>query len=136
MDVHSFTLTIDGEVDNPVTLRYDQVLELPAVERTVRIICAGGTYANTVMKGVSMARLFDLAKVRGAACLAVFHCEDGHRETIPLVELLQQEAFLAYTASGEDADELGCLLRLAVPGKYGHKWAKWVRRVQLIADDR
>ena len=26
--------------------------------------------------------------------------------------------------------------RLAVPGKYGHKWAKWVRRVQLIADER
>jgi DMSO/TMAO reductase YedYZ molybdopterin-dependent catalytic subunit len=33
-------------------------------------------------------------------------------------------------------DELGCPLRLAVPGKYGHKWAKWVRRVQLIADER
>ena len=135
MDVHSFTLTIDGEVDNPVTLRYDDVLELPAVERTVRI-CAGGTYANTVMKGVAIARLFDLAQVRGAACLAVFHYDDGHRETVPLVELLQQEAFLAYAASGEDVDELGCLLRLAVPGKYGHKWAKWVRRVHLIADER
>ena len=29
-----------------------------------------------------------------------------------------------------------CLLRLAVPGKYGHKWARWFRRVQLIADER
>ncbi len=136
MDARSFTLTIDGEVDNPVILRYDHVLELPAVERTVRIICAGGSYTNTVMKGVPVARLFDLAQVRGAACRAVFHCDDGHRETIPLVELLQQEAFLAYAASGEDMDELGCPLRLAVPGKYGHKWAKWVRRVQLIADER
>ncbi len=46
MDVHSFTLTIDGAVGRPLVLRYDQLLELPAVERTVRIICAGGSYTN------------------------------------------------------------------------------------------
>jgi hypothetical protein len=27
-------------------------------------------------------------------------------------------------------------LRLAIPGKYGYQWAKWVVRIELVADDR
>ncbi len=136
VDVHSFTLTIDGEVDHPVVLRYDQVLELPAVDRTVRMDCVGGFRNNIVMKGVTLAHLFCLSQARGSACRAVFHCADGYSESIPLVELLQHEAFLAYSVNGEHVAKLGYPLRLAVPGKYGYKWAKWVRRVQLVADER
>jgi len=27
-------------------------------------------------------------------------------------------------------------LRLAIPGKYGYQWAKWVVRIELVADAR
>lgn len=136
VDVHSFTLTIDGQVDRPMVLRYDELLELPAVERAVRMDCVGGFRNNTVMKGVALAHLLDLAQVRGTACRTAFHCADGYHESIPLEELLQHEAFLAYSVNGERVDKLGYPLRLAIPGKYGYKWAKWVHRVELVADER
>ena len=136
IDVHSFTLTIDGAVGRPLVLRYDQLLELPTVEREVRMDCVGGFRNNTVMKGVPLSHLIDLTEVQDTARRAVFHCADGHRETIPLVELLQQEAFLAYSVNGAHVNKLGYPLRLAIPGKYGYKWAKWVQRLEFVADER
>ena len=136
VDAHSATLTIDGEVERPVELRYDQLLELPAVERTVRMDCVGGFRNNTVMKGVSVADLFDLAEVRRSARRATFHCADGYIESIPVPDLIQYEAFLVYSVNGEKVDRLGHPLRLAIPGKYGYKWAKWVQRIELVDDER
>ncbi len=136
VDVNSFTLTIDGAVGRPLVLRYDQLLEMPAVEREVRMDCVGGFRNNTVMKGVPLTHLFDLTDVQDTARRAVFHCADGYRESIPLVELLKHEAFLVYSVNGEHVDRLGYPLRLAIPGKYGYKWAKWVQRVEFVADER
>jgi len=135
VDVRSFTLTIDGAVGHPLVLRYDQLLELPAVEREVRMDCVGGFRNNTVMKGVPLAHLLDLAEVQDTTRRAVFHCVDGYRESIPLVEL-KHGALLVYSVNGAQVEKLGYPLRLAIPGKYGYKWAKWVQRVEFVADDR
>ena len=136
VDMTAYTLTIDGAVDHPLVLRYDQVLELPAVEREVRMDCVGGFRNNTVMKGVPLSHLFELTQVHDSVRRAVFHCADGYRESIPLVELLEHESFLAHSVNGEHVVRLGYPLRLAIPGKYGYKWAKWVQRVEFVADER
>lgn len=136
VDVHSTTLIIDGEVEHSLDLRFDQLLELPAVERTVRMDCVGGFRNNTKMKGVSIAHLFDLAKVRTTAQRAIFYCSDGYYSSIPVADLIQHEAFLAYSVNGEHVPKLGYPLRLAIPGKYGYKWPKWIERVELTDSER
>ncbi len=136
VDRHTSTLIIDGEVDCVLELRYDLLLELPAVERTVRMDCVGGFRNNTVMKGVSIAYLFGLAEVRDIARRAVFYCADGYFDSIPVVELIEHEAFIAYSVNGERVARLGYPLRLAIPGKYGYKWPKWIERVELVDSDR
>jgi DMSO/TMAO reductase YedYZ molybdopterin-dependent catalytic subunit len=136
LDVDSFTLTVDGEVDHPIVLRYDELLAMPATERSVRLVCVSGPRERTLMKGVALSHLFELARVRDSASLAVFHCPDGYRERVPLVEVLRCESFLVYSVDGESADKLGWLLRLAIPGKSGYKWAKTVQRVELVAHER
>ena len=50
--------------------------------------------------------------------------------------LLERDAFLAYSVNGEAVPKLGYPLRLAIPGKYGYQWAKWVVRIELVSDDR
>lgn len=129
-----FRLIIDGEVDRPLHLSYDEILELPRVERTVHLDCAGGLRDDTVMGGTPLEGLLALARARGGACRAVFHCADGLTENIPLVDLLHCGAFLVYSVDGEPAGEPDCPVRLAIPGKFGHLWAKWVCRIELLAD--
>jgi DMSO/TMAO reductase YedYZ molybdopterin-dependent catalytic subunit len=108
---------------------------LPLVERTVEVDCYGGIRNSHVVKGLLLLDLCELAKARGSASSAIFYCADGYCETGSLLELLQQEALLAYPVNGERVDELDYLPRLAVPGKYGFKWAKWVERVRLVAGE-
>ncbi len=136
LDTQSFTLTIEGEADRPVVLRYEELLELPAVERTVPMSCAGGTREDAVVKGVTVAHLFALAEVRDTARLAIFSCADGHEESVPLIDLLQNEAFLVYSVEEGHADELEYPVRLCVPGRYACHWAKGVERVELVGEDR
>jgi DMSO/TMAO reductase YedYZ molybdopterin-dependent catalytic subunit len=134
--LQSFTLTIEGEADRPAVLRYDELLALPAVERTVPMSCAGGTREDAVVKGVTVAHLLALAQVRDTARLAVFSCTDGHEESVPLIDLIQREAFLVHTVDEEHMDKPEYPLRLCIPGKFACHWAKGVERVELVGDGR
>ena len=132
MGSEAHMLTIDGEVDRPVVLRFDELLLLPAVERRVQIVCASGEISDAVMRGVTLADVFDLARVRSTARLALFTCSDGYQERVSLADLIQREAFLAYWVGGEQVEEPGSLPRLSIPGKVGSRWAKGVRRIELF----
>ncbi len=132
--MQSFTLTIEGEADRPVVLRYDDLLALPAVERTVPMSCSGGTREDAVVKGVTVAHLLALARVRDTARLAIFSCADGHEESVPLIDLLRNEAFLVYSVDKEHVDKPEYPVRLCVPGKFACHWAKGVERVELVAE--
>ncbi len=134
MGQSSYVLRIDGEVDRPLALTLEEILSLPFVERSVRLDCAGGPRDDTVMRGPTLEHLLAMAQARDGACLAAFHCADGLTETIPLVDLIQCQAFLVYLADGEPAGEADRPVRLAIPGKFGHLWAKWVCRIELLSE--
>jgi DMSO/TMAO reductase YedYZ molybdopterin-dependent catalytic subunit len=93
----------------------------------------GGSCNNFVMTGVAFATLIERAQPGPDAQTAVFHCAEGYFTSLPVEALSETEAFLAYAVSGEEMSVHGYPLRLAVPGRYGYKWAKWVVRVELVA---
>jgi len=136
MDTPSFALTVDGEVDHPVVLRWEDAMELPLVQHTVCPECYGGIQRDShLVRGLPLIDLFELAKVRDCATGAIFYSTDGYWEPASLLELLEQDAFLAYRADGAQEQQMDLLPRLAIPGKYGYKWVKWVHLVRLVAGD-
>ena len=88
------------------------------------------------MAGVSVQHLLDQAGVSPQARRAVFHCLDGYYVSLELQDLREREAFLVHTTNGEKLPKFGYHLRLAVPGKYGYQWAKWVQRLEVATDGR
>ncbi len=136
VDLETYTLTVDGAVESPVLLSFDEVLALPAVERPVRMDCVSGFRNNTVMRGVRFAELMERVGVRPDARRAIFYCADGYFEASTLDDLRAADALLAYEVNGERVAGLGCPLRIAIPGKYGYKWAKWVQRIEIVRYDR
>ena len=131
MDSEARPLTIVGEVDRPLALHLDELLQLPEVERRVQIVCASGQISDAVMRGVALASVFELASVRDVARMAVFTCSDGHQERVSLADLIQQEAFLAYRLTEGEEKEQDSLPRLSIPGRVGSKWAKKVHTIEL-----
>ena len=51
IDAASWSLTIDGMVDHPLTLTYDELLAMPLIERDITLTCVsnevGGSYVSS-----------------------------------------------------------------------------------------
>ena len=136
IDLVTYRLQIGGSVEQPISLSFNDLSRLPSITREVRMDCVGGFRNNTVMEGVPLKALLDGAGVMPGVQRVVFHCADGYYSSLELQELIQREAFLVYSMNGEGIPKFGFPLRLAIPGKYGYQWAKWVVRIELVTDQR
>ena len=136
VDLNTFNLIVDGAVEHPLSLSWQDLQVLPLVHRHVRMDCVGGFRNNTNMGSIPVEHLLELAGVRPQAQRVVFHCLDGYYVSLELGDLREREAFLARTTNGEELAKFGFPLRLAMPGKYGYQWAKWVQRLEVVTDSR
>jgi|TARA_B100000809_G_scaffold91026_1_gene89599 DMSO/TMAO reductase YedYZ molybdopterin-dependent catalytic subunit len=133
VDINKFRLTVDGAVETPLSLSWPDLRTLHLVNRQVRMDCVGGFRNNTVMTGVSVHHLLEMAGVSDQARRVVFHCLDGYYVSLEIKDLRDREAFLASTTNGEELPKFGSPLRLAMPRKYGYQW---VNRLEVVTDDR
>ena len=134
IDLERYTLRVDGEVENPLTLTFADLTGFEMAERPVRMDCVGGFRNNSTMKGFPLALLLDKAGLKPEAESAVFHCADGYFTTHRLADLMSSEAFMACEINDQRLERFGYPLRLAALGTYGYKWAKWVVRIELVKD--
>ena len=84
VDLNSFLLTVDGAVDRPLSMSWQDLMALPRVKRQVRMDCVGGFRNNSIMAGVAVQHLLDLAGVSLQARRVVFHCLDGYYVSLEL----------------------------------------------------
>lgn len=89
---------------------------------------------DTAWRGVSIDTL--LADVETAADFALIHSYGGYSTNLPLEDLLDGKAWVAYEYNGQElAPEHGGPARLLVPHLYFWKSAKWVRGIELMDQD-
>ena len=131
-------LKVFGLVDEPFVLSYDQFLGLPSTRIVADIHCVTSwSKLDTVWEGVLFRDFINPAKVRPEGKFAMVHCEQGYTTNLPLEVLMDDDVLLAYRY--DDAPltpEHGYPLRLVVPKRYFWKSAKWVRGIELMAQDR
>ena len=128
-----FILAVGGKVGRPLNLSLDDLKDYPVVDRQVTMDCVGGLQNVITARGVSLAVLLEKAEAAPDADTAVFHCADGYFTTHPVRDLMETEAYLAYTINGQETPAHGFPMRLVSPGKYGYKWAKWVVSLELVS---
>jgi DMSO/TMAO reductase YedYZ molybdopterin-dependent catalytic subunit len=128
-------LSIVGEVDELRRWTWDEFGELPSEEVTVDIHCVTKwSKLDTVWEGVPVETL--LEGVETAAEYALAFCDGGYTTNLPLADLLDRKAWVAFKYDGEPLEpEHGGPARLLVPHLYFWKSAKWVRGLQLLSTD-
>jgi DMSO/TMAO reductase YedYZ molybdopterin-dependent catalytic subunit len=138
VDVAAWRLEIAGEVEEPVSLTYEQLKELPATEVTTDIHCVTRwSRFDARFKGVHWSELATLARPKPSARFAIAHAEQGFTANVPLAAIEDANALIVYEADGEPlAQEHGGPVRLVVPSKYFWKSAKWLRGIELSAVDK
>jgi DMSO/TMAO reductase YedYZ molybdopterin-dependent catalytic subunit len=131
-----WSLSIEGEVDEPVSWKWDEFRKLPTETVTVDIHCVTKwTKLDTVWTGVSLDTLLDGVETSGEYVSA--YSDGGYTTNLPLEDLRGGKAWVAFEYDGVPLDpEHGGPARLLVPHLYFWKSAKWLRGLELLQDDK
>lgn len=137
VDLATWDFRIDGLVERPARWTWEEFLALPRtqVRSDIHCVTRWSRYDN-LWQGVSVRKLFEAAGVRSEARFAIAHAEQGFTANLPLEAILDDDVLLADKHDGEPlTPDHGWPLRLVVPRRYFWKSAKWVRRIELVAQD-
>jgi DMSO/TMAO reductase YedYZ molybdopterin-dependent catalytic subunit len=132
-DPATFRLTVDGAVDNPLSLSMNQLRALPAVSQVSDFHCVEGWGVNDVRwRGVRLQTLADLAKPQKVDFIT-FHSLDGvYIDSLSAPQAAFPDVLLAYEMNEQPlSPRHGLPLRLIVPHMYGYKGPKWLTRIEL-----
>lgn len=153
--VKSWQLVIDGLVDDPLVLRFDDLMQRP--NKVVETIhqCAGSPMnptaptrqiANVKWTGVDLRDLLSEAGIRPDATHIWAYGEDHgtfageaqdyYLKDLPLSRVVDGDVLIAYELNDEPLSaKHGFPARLVVPGFYGTNSVKWLNRLHA-ADGR
>jgi DMSO/TMAO reductase YedYZ molybdopterin-dependent catalytic subunit len=158
IDFESWSLSISGEVESLYNFTYDDLKEMPQVEKYVTIECSGnkrglmeppvpgeqwqiGAVGNAKWTGVPLTYLLDRCKVKNSAVELVFTGADlgirpdmntavNFERSLPMDKALLAECILAWKMNNEPIPyKHGFPIRLIVPGWYGMAHVKWVTKI-------
>jgi DMSO/TMAO reductase YedYZ molybdopterin-dependent catalytic subunit len=138
VDLATWEFTVTGEVERDLSLTWEQLLELPSREVTVDIHCVTRwSRFDATFKGVHWSELAKLVAPKAGARFVIAHAEQGFTANMPLEAIEDEHALIAYEADGEPlTSDHGWPLRLVVPSRYFWKSAKWLRGLELRAEDQ
>jgi sulfoxide reductase catalytic subunit YedY len=134
-DPHVWRLELEGAVQKPLQLTYDEILNLPAIERDVLLVCPG-VFANYGRwKGISIRELIETAGPTANMSTVIIHGLSGvgdRKELFTIDDIKTDKVFLSYAVNGTILPRRhGFPLRVVAEGHWGSHWAKHVYKVEL-----
>jgi DMSO/TMAO reductase YedYZ molybdopterin-dependent catalytic subunit len=136
--LNEWTLTIDGLVENPTVLSWEQLHQLPQVEDVSDFHCVT-TWSKYDCRwgGVAFTSVYELVKPKSEAKFVYFTSYDGYSTNVPLEACLDDDVLVATTFDGAPVPrEHGGPARVIIPKLYAWKGAKFVRGIAFLAEDK
>jgi sulfoxide reductase catalytic subunit YedY len=120
-------------VHQPLKLSYDQIIEMPSIERNVLLICPGFFAYHARWKGISVAKLLETVRVGADVTKVTFTGPQGSYEKtaqFPIEDIRSDKVFLAYNVNDNALPKKhGFPLRVVAEDSYGGEWVKYVFKV-------
>lgn len=159
IDMAKWSLTVSGNVKQPLTLNYNDLQQMPQVSRHITFECSGnkrsllkpqtpgeqwgiGAVGNAKWTGVPLSYIIDQAQLNNDVQELIFTGVDSgqrqdlpgefnYQRSIPLDKNLISECLLALQMNDEPLPfKHGAPLRLIVPGWYGMANVKWLSNIE------
>ena len=135
IDLDEWEFTITSETGERQSWSWDAFRALPSESPTADIHCVTKwSKLGTSWEGISLDTLLD--GVQTSASYALAESYGAYTTNLPLADLLDGKAWVAFRYDGEDLEPIhGGPARLLVPHLYFWKSAKWVRGIRLLNHD-
>ena len=132
-----FRLRIHGEVEAPMTITWDELLELPQTETSADVHCVTGwSVLGAQWSGVQVKRLADLVRVKDSARHVIFEAAHGYTANVPLKEALAPDILITHSLDGHRLRRShGAPARALVPDLYFWKSPKWITGIRFVRRD-
>ena len=134
----NWDFTILGLVENPLNFTWEEWNGLPTVEVKADMHCVTSwSKLDNVWAGVKARYLLEMAGPKLEAEFFAVFCDGGYTTNVPVAELYEEDALFATHHNGELLEVgHGAPMRLVIPRLYAWKSAKWVRGIELVAEDK
>jgi DMSO/TMAO reductase YedYZ molybdopterin-dependent catalytic subunit len=134
-------LEVGGLVEEPQSLSLEALQAMPARTQITRHDCVEGWSAIAKWKGTPLHELMARVRPKPEARYAVFYCLDTdaegnhYYESIDMRDARHPQTILAYEMNDRPLPiEHGAPVRLRVETQLGYKMAKYVQRIEFVAD--
>ena len=130
-----YRLVVDGLVDRPLDLGFDELVALPLTSLTRDFQCVTGWRVPEVRwKGVKLAALLDAAGVRAGASALRLHSFDGvYTESLTMEQARRDDVLVVHEMEGKPVSTAhGGPVRLLMAPMYGYKSIKWLGRIEVV----
>jgi DMSO/TMAO reductase YedYZ molybdopterin-dependent catalytic subunit len=136
--LEKWSLRIDGAVEEPVTLSWDDFQRLPQEEDVSDFHCVTSwSLMDVHWRGIRFSTLAALVRPLPSATHVMTYGYDGYTANLPLEEALKDDVLLVHTANGQPLPkEHGGPVRMISPQLYAWKGAKWIERIEFLTEDR
>lgn len=130
--------TVDGEVEEPLQVDWQGFVDLaPKWQQTSDFHCVTKwSRLDLVWSGISFSQIIAIVRPTDAAGFVVAHGADGYSTNLGLEDVMADDVLLAFELGGKPLPlEHGGPMRLLVPKRYAWKSAKFLRRIEFLAED-
>lgn len=131
-------LVIDGAVDHPRTLAWEDFMALPQTNDTSDFHCVTTwSKLNINWQGVRLLDLAALVQPKENATHIMCYGYDDYSTNLSLEEALKPDVLLVHSAAGSPLlKEHGGPVRMITPQLYAWKGSKWISRIEFMTTNR
>lgn len=130
-----WTLIVDGLVQSPLSLTFDDLVAMPTSTVYSKLYCVALPWtplAEGNWTGVRLGLILEEAGVLPEAVKVAFHADDGFATDLTVTTAMRDDIILAYERNGAPLTEN---VRLVVPCKWGYKWITEPTHIELVDYD-
>ena len=134
ISLEKWELKINGLVEKPVVLDWDQFLALPQFKHTSDFHCVT-TWSQFDMEweGVAFLTIADLVEPKPEAAHVLFQSYDGYSTNNPIAACLDDDVLIAHRWNGNPLTaEHGGPARVILPKRYAWKGAKFIHEITFL----
>jgi len=137
VDLSSWRFTVGGLVAAEVSWSWSDFRAFPSTRVFADMHCVTRwSMLNNVWEGVLVSEVMKRASPEPDAKFVMVHALGGYTTNLRIDDFAGEDCLFAWSHNGRDLEpDHGGPLRLVVPRLYAWKSAKWVTRVEFLAED-